>query len=107
MPRSAFSICCCRRTPRPSSNAESPRKSTQRGNRSLERTREKLRQQLRDGKLDERTVEVEVQERNFPAFEIIIQSGHRRNGYQYQRYPARIFSARRTKKRKMKVCRGH
>src|SRR5215475_7356148 len=35
------------------------------------RTREKLRAQLRDGKLDERTVELEVKERNFPAFEII------------------------------------
>src|SRR4030095_6496521 len=30
------------------------------------RTREKLRVQLRDGKLDERTVELEVKERNFP-----------------------------------------
>src|SRR5829696_7928482 len=35
------------------------------------RTREKLRVQLRDGKLDERLVEIEVKERNFPAFEII------------------------------------
>src|ERR1700704_1097577 len=32
------------------------------------RTREKMRQQLQDGKLDERMVEVEVRERNFPAF---------------------------------------
>src|SRR4029078_10597433 len=39
------------------------------------RTREKLRQQLRDGKLDERTVELEVKERNFPAFEIISNQG--------------------------------
>src|SRR6188472_3722651 len=31
------------------------------------RTREKLRAQLRDGKLDDRTVEIEVKERNFPA----------------------------------------
>src|SRR5882724_3336642 len=35
------------------------------------RTREKLRVQLHDGKLDERMVEIEVKERNFPAFEII------------------------------------
>src|SRR4249919_2618289 len=34
------------------------------------RTREKLRVQLHDGKLDERMVEIEVKERNFPAFEI-------------------------------------
>src|SRR5438046_8801471 len=39
------------------------------------RTREKLRAQLREGKLDERTVELEVKERNFPAFEIISNQG--------------------------------
>src|SRR6201992_2559180 len=38
---------------------------------SSARTREKLRQQLREGKLDDRTVEIEVRERNFPSFEII------------------------------------
>src|ERR671936_782005 len=35
------------------------------------RTREKLRQQLREGKLDERLVEIEVREKSFPAFEIV------------------------------------
>jgi ATP-dependent HslUV protease ATP-binding subunit HslU len=40
-----------------------------------QRTREKLRQQLRDGKLDERMVEVEVRERSMPAFEIISNQG--------------------------------
>jgi len=39
------------------------------------RTREKLRVQLRDGKLDERMVEVEVRERAMPAFEIISNQG--------------------------------
>src|SRR6059036_3921347 len=39
------------------------------------RTREKLRAQLREGKLDERMVEIEVKERNFPAFEIISNQG--------------------------------
>src|SRR6185436_9737125 len=39
------------------------------------RTREKLRSQLREGKLDDRTVEIDVKERNFPAFEIISSSG--------------------------------
>ncbi len=40
------------------------------GTRSAEsqsRTREKLRQQLREGKLDERMVEMEVRERNLPV----------------------------------------
>src|SRR5271156_6258137 len=35
------------------------------------RTREKLRAQLREGKLDQRMVEVEVRERQMPSFEII------------------------------------
>src|ERR1700733_2210418 len=40
-------------------------------NESQSRTREKLRQQLREGKLDERMVEIDVRERAFPSFEII------------------------------------
>ncbi len=40
-----------------------------------QRTREKLRQQLRDGKLDERMVELEVRERSMPAFEIVSSQG--------------------------------
>jgi ATP-dependent HslUV protease ATP-binding subunit HslU len=42
---------------------------------STARTREKLRQQLREGKLDDRTVEIETRERNFPSFEIISNQG--------------------------------
>ena len=40
-----------------------------------QRTREKLRAQLREGKLDQRMVEVEVRERNMPSFEIITNQG--------------------------------
>ena len=39
------------------------------------RTREKLRSQLREGKLDQRMVEVEVRERAMPSFEIISNQG--------------------------------
>src|SRR5216684_6806367 len=39
------------------------------------RTREKLRAQLREGKLDQRMVEVEVRERSMPAFEIVSNQG--------------------------------
>jgi len=35
------------------------------------RTREKLRQQLKDGKLEERDVEIEVQQQNFPMLEMM------------------------------------
>jgi ATP-dependent HslUV protease ATP-binding subunit HslU len=34
-------------------------------------TREKLREQLREGRLDDRQVEIEVREKSFPSFEII------------------------------------
>jgi ATP-dependent HslUV protease ATP-binding subunit HslU len=40
-----------------------------------ERTRDKLRSQLREGKLDQRMVEVEVRERSMPAFEIVSNQG--------------------------------
>jgi ATP-dependent HslUV protease ATP-binding subunit HslU len=40
-----------------------------------DRTREKLRAQLREGKLDQRLVEVEVRERAMPAFEIVSNQG--------------------------------
>jgi len=67
------------------------------------RTREKLRAQLRDGKLDERTVELEVKERNFPAFEIISNQGIEEMDINIKDIlPG--FLGQRTKKRKMKVA---
>ena len=39
------------------------------------RTREKLRAQLREGKLDQRLVDLEVRERSMPSFEIISNQG--------------------------------
>jgi ATP-dependent HslUV protease ATP-binding subunit HslU len=41
----------------------------------VQRTRDKLRVQLREGKLDQRMVEVEVRERSMPSFEIITNQG--------------------------------
>jgi ATP-dependent HslUV protease ATP-binding subunit HslU len=38
---------------------------------SYYKTREKLREQLRDGRLDEKQVDIEVREKAFPSFEII------------------------------------
>src|SRR5262249_19435899 len=69
------------------------------------RTREKLRAQLRDGKLDDRTVEIEVKERNFPAFEIISNQGVEEMDINIKDIlPG--FLGQRTKKRKMKVAEG-
>ena len=38
---------------------------------SWQHTREKFREQLRDGRLDHRSVDIEVRERAFPSFEVI------------------------------------
>ena len=40
-----------------------------------QRSRDKIRAQLREGKLDQRMVEVEVRERSMPSFEIITNQG--------------------------------
>jgi ATP-dependent HslUV protease ATP-binding subunit HslU len=69
---------------------------------SSSRTREKLRQQLREGALDERIVEVEVRERNMPAFEIISNQGVEEMDINIKDMLPNIFGQR-TKKRKMKV----
>jgi ATP-dependent HslUV protease ATP-binding subunit HslU len=42
---------------------------------SFQKTREKIRGQLRAGALDDRMVELDVRERNFPSFEIISNQG--------------------------------
>jgi len=69
---------------------------------SHHRTREKLRQQLREGKLDERTVELEVREKSFPAFEIISNQGVEEMDVNIKDMLPNIFGQR-TKKRKVKV----
>ena len=53
----------------PAPQVEAPRQD------QMDRTREKLRAQLRDGKLDQRLVEVDVRERSTPAFEIVSSQG--------------------------------
>src|SRR5919108_603830 len=69
---------------------------------SHSRTREKLRQQLREGKLDERMVEIETREKSFPAFEIISNQGVEEMDINVKDMLPNIFGQR-TKKRKMKV----
>jgi ATP-dependent HslUV protease ATP-binding subunit HslU len=69
---------------------------------SQSRTREKLRQQLREGKLDERMVEIEVRERAFPSFEIISNQGVEEMDINVKDMLPNIFGQR-TKKRKMKI----
>ena len=72
-------------------------------NESHNRTREKLRQQFREGKLDERTVEIDVRERNSPSFEIISNQGVEEMDINLKDILPNLFGQR-TKKRKMKVA---
>ncbi|HVA63347.1 MAG TPA: ATP-dependent protease ATPase subunit HslU [Terriglobales bacterium] len=66
------------------------------------KTREKLRQQLREGKLDDKLVEIEVRERNFPSFEFIANQGIEEMDINIRDLLPNLFGPK-TKKRKMKV----
>jgi ATP-dependent HslUV protease ATP-binding subunit HslU len=70
---------------------------------SHQRTREKLRQQFREGKLDDRTVEIDVREKNAPSFEIISNQGVEEMDINLKDVLPNLFGQR-TKKRKMKVA---
>ena len=67
-----------------------------------QRTREKLRAQLREGKLDERQVEVDVRERAFPAFEIVSSQGIEEMDINIKDMLPGLFGPR-SKKRRMRV----
>jgi len=69
---------------------------------SYERTREKLRQQFREGKLDERMVELDVRDRNQPSFEFMAGQGPEDMDMNIKDMLPGLFGQR-TKKRKMKV----
>jgi ATP-dependent HslUV protease ATP-binding subunit HslU len=66
------------------------------------RTREKLRAQLREGKLDERQVDVEVRDRSMPAFEVISSQGIEEMDINIKDILPGLFGSR-TKKRRMRV----
>jgi ATP-dependent HslUV protease ATP-binding subunit HslU len=69
---------------------------------SQERTREKLRQQFREGKLDERMVELDVRDRNQPSFEFLSTQAPEEMDINLKDMLPGLFGQR-TKKRKMKV----
>ena len=68
----------------------------------LQRTREKLRAQLREGKLDEREVEVEMRDRSMPSFEVISSQGVEEMDINIKDILPGLFGQR-TKKRRMHV----
>src|SRR6476469_7435204 len=69
---------------------------------SAERTREKLRARLREGKLDERLVELEVKDRN-PTFEITTNAGIEEMGINLKDMLPNLFGQK-TRRRKMRVA---
>ena len=71
-----------------------------------QRTREKLRAQLREGKLDQRMVEVEVRERMTPAFEIVSSQGVEEMDINVKDMLSGIFGQQK-KKRKMTVAEAY
>src|SRR5579859_1842883 len=73
------------------------------GSDSYQRSREKLRQQFREGKLDERVVELDVRERNTPQFGIISNQNLEDMEMNLKDMLPNIFGGG-SKKRKMKVA---
>jgi ATP-dependent HslUV protease ATP-binding subunit HslU len=67
------------------------------------RTREKLRAQLREGKLDQRMVDLEVRERSMPSFEIISNQGIEEMDVNLKDMLSGFFGQQK-KKRKMSVA---
>ncbi len=91
--------------PPPPAHREKPAGNDDRSGAAAEqfqRTREKLRAQLREGKLDDRHVEVEVRERSFPSFEIISSQGIEEMDINIKDVLPGLFGQR-TKKRRMRV----
>jgi ATP-dependent HslUV protease ATP-binding subunit HslU len=67
-----------------------------------QRTREKLREQLREGRLDQKQVEIEVREKTFPSFEIIAGSSVEEVDINVKDMLPGLFHGR-TKRRKLTV----
>jgi ATP-dependent HslUV protease ATP-binding subunit HslU len=68
----------------------------------FQRTREKLRTQLRSGKLDNRLIEIEIREKNFPVIELAGPQGVEEMGINMKDMLGNLFQGR-TKQRKMRV----
>ena len=80
----------------PTAPAEAPAKDSDNA------TREKLRRMLRDGKLDDRVVDVDVAERSAPMVEIFSNAGMEEMGINFKDMLGGLLP-KSTKKRKMKV----
>jgi ATP-dependent HslUV protease ATP-binding subunit HslU len=88
-------------SPSPAPNATEADGAQQRE--QTQRTREKLRAQLREGKLDQRMVDIEVRERQMPSFEIISNQGVEEMDVNLKDMLSGMFGQQK-KKRKMTVA---
>ncbi len=68
----------------------------------FQRSREKFRTQLRSGKLDNRLIEIEVREKNFPVIELAGPQGIEEMGINMKDMLGNLFQGR-VKRRKMRV----
>ena len=78
-------------------SSEPPKRDEQ-----FQKTREKLRTQLRESKLDNRIVEIEVREKNFPTIEVAGPQGIEEMGINMKDMLGNLFQGR-TKRRRMRV----
>jgi ATP-dependent HslUV protease ATP-binding subunit HslU len=67
------------------------------------RTRERMREQLREGRLDDRVVEIDVVQNAMPSFEIIAGSSVEEIGVNLKDMMGNMFGGGRTKSRRLKV----
>ena len=72
------------------------------GEEQFQRSRDKFRTQLRSGKLDNRLVEIEVREKNFPVIELAGPQGIEEMGINMKDMLGNMFQGR-SKRRKMRV----
>jgi len=72
------------------------------GDDQFQRTREKLREQLRAGKLENRMVELEMREKNFPTIEVAGPQGIEEMGINMKDMLGNLFQGR-TKRRRLRV----
>jgi len=96
-PRSSFYDFDADTSDEESTELDSPARDEQ-----FQKTREKLRTQLRSGKLDNRLVELEVREKNFPVIELAGPQGVEEMGINMKDMLGNLFQGR-TKRRKMRV----
>jgi ATP-dependent HslUV protease ATP-binding subunit HslU len=88
--------------PPPASSAHETASLDELGQQHYHKTREKFRQYLHDGKLDDRLVELEVEDRNSPMIEVISGSGMEEMDIHLKDMLGNLFPQRK-KRRKAKV----